>query len=400
MKGYSQRVMAMQSSPIRRLQPYALQAVAEGVKVLYGNIGQPDISTPVAFAEGVVNFIKNPQASDPLAYGPSEGLPAFKEAFAAYLRRNGIDISAEQVFATSGASEALLLVLMALCDPGDEIIIPEPFYTNYRTFCAMAGITVVPITLDWDSGFGFPSIEAFEKAITIRTRAILNCSPNNPTGSMFTRLQMKQLLELCVAKNLYLISDEVYREFVYDQEPFSVMQLPQSATHAVMIDSLSKRYSACGARIGMIVSKNLELLQQILKMSQARLCPPTLEQMAAIPLIERSDQDIIHMREIYRSRVKVLCDGLGSIEGVSCHRPKGAFYTMAKLPVDDTDKFAQYMVSSVRLEGKTLLVAPGGGFYLSPGYGQDEVRMAAVMDEESLSVAVKILAKALKSYKG
>ena len=400
MSGYSKRVMFMQSSPIRRLQPYALQAIKEGVKVLYGNIGQPDISTPSAFAEGVVNYIQNPQVSDTIAYGPSEGLLVFREAYAAYLRRHGIGISAEQVFASFGASEALILVLLALCDPGDEVIIPEPFYTNYRTFCAMAGVTVVPVTLDWDSGFAFPGIDAFAKAITPRTRAILNCSPNNPTGTIYTRQQMEQLLGLCVSNDIYLISDEVYREFVYDQEPFSVMQLPQSATHTVMVDSLSKRYSACGARVGMIVTKDLELLQHILKMSQARLCPATLEQTAAVNLIENCDKDIVHMRDIYQRRVETLCDGLGSIEGVSYIRPKGAFYVMAKLPVDDTDKFAEYMVSSVRLDGKTLLVAPARGFYLSPGHGQDEVRIAAVMEEEGLSDAVRILAKALKSYRG
>ena len=399
MTKFSDRVTHMQSSPIRRLTPFALKAQAEGVKVLYANIGQPDILTPPAFAEGVRAYLDSSR-SKPVAYGPSEGLLPIRTAYATYSKRHGVDISEKDVFITFGASEALLFVLLAVCNPGDEVIIPEPFYTNYRTFCDMAGVKVVPVTLDWNTAFGYPGITAFERAITPRTRAILNCSPNNPTGSVYTPGELQELLDFCRAKGIFLISDEVYREFVYESEPFSVLQLPNSDRNAIVIDSLSKRYSACGTRVGMIVTRNRELLQQILKMSQARLCPATMEQDGAIGLLNSGDDEIIAMREVYRNRITTLCDGLESIKGVACHRPKGAFYMMVRLPVENTDLFAEYMVSNVRVDGKTLLVAPAKGFYLTPGLGESEVRMAAVMEESALLDVVKVLEVAIKEYNG
>lgn len=399
MTKFSDRVTQMQSSPIRRLTPFALQAQAEGVKVLYTNIGQPDIFTPPAFDAGVRGYLDSTR-SKPVAYGPSEGLLPFRNSYAAYAKRQGIEVSAENVFITFGASEALLFVLMAVCNPGDEVIIPEPFYTNYRTFCDMAGVKVVPVTLEWNAAFGYPGIGAFERAITPRTKAIINCSPNNPTGSVYTRGELQELLEFCRTKGLFLISDEVYREFVYETEPISVLQLPNSDSNAIVIDSLSKRYSACGTRVGMIVTRNTPLLAQILKMAQARLCPATMEQDGAIGLLDNSDAEIVVMRETYRKRIETLADGLETIKGVSCHRPKGAFYMMVRLPVKDTDIFAEYMVSKVRVDGKTLLVAPAKGFYMTEGLGESEVRMAAVMEESALLDAVKVLEVAIKEYNG
>ncbi len=396
MKGLSQRVMEMEHSPIRALVPYALAAQERGRTVLFGNIGQPDLATPALYREAALSYYADENRSRTIAYGPSEGMLEFRLAYANFLRRQGIAVDKEDVFITVAASEALLLVLMTICDPGDEIIVPEPFYTNYRTFCAMAGVNIVPVTLVRDSGYRLPDISVFEEAITPNTRALLLCSPNNPTGSTYDSQELTRLLEFCATHGLYLVTDEVYREFVFDRKPLSVLQLPHANEHAIVVDSLSKRYSLCGARVGMIVCKQRMVLEQVLKMSQARLCPVSAEQLLSLPLLDHGDAEIIRMRDLYKKRLDHLCDLLTQLPGVQCNRPQGGFYVMVQLPVNDAFQFAKYMVSEIEVDGYTLLVAPAAGFYMTKGLGQNEIRMAAVMDEESIHRAVKILAKAIE----
>lgn len=390
----------MESSPIRRFQAYARQAMDEGIQVLSANIGQPDFQTPSAFFSGMREYLDDPSRSKTVAYGPSEGFDPFRTAFARFLQRSGILVDPCHVLTVSGASEALLFILMAICDPGDAVIIPEPFYTNYRTFCRMAGVDIIPAPTTWETGFSLPRPELFMKLATPGTRAIVICSPNNPTGAVYTPKQIEELLEVCAKKDLWLVADEVYREFVYESAPMSILHYPEGARRGIVIDSLSKRYSACGTRIGAVVCKDTRLLAEIVKMSQARLCPPTPEQIAAIPMLERCDGEIAVMRNSYAHRLDVLCAALGTLPGVSCKKPGGAFYVMARLPVDDAGKFAEYMVSKVRVNGKTLLVTPAAGFYSTPGCGKNEIRMAAVMEESLLLECVGILGAALEAYPG
>ena len=395
MSTLSQRVLAMEHSPIRKLIPYARKAEQEGIHVLYGNIGQPDLSTPQAYKDAAIAYYEDEKRSRTIAYGPSEGLPILRDSYARFLQRQGIGVTQEEVFITVAASEALLLVLLTICDPGDEIIIPEPFYTNYRTFCAMAGVTIIPLTLAWETGYAFPGRSAIEPLVSSRTKAILLCSPNNPTGTTYGKHELLEISNLCLEHDMHLIVDEVYREFVYDIRPLSILQLPNIGQHVIVIDSLSKRYSLCGARVGMIVSRNKHILDNLLKMAQARLCPVTAEQIAAVSILETGDEAITAMREIYRERLGLLCSSLEKIPGVSCHRPQGAFYVMVRLPVQDASEFARYMVSNVVVNGETLLVAPATGFYVTEGLGKNEIRMAAVMDEASILSAAKIIATAL-----
>lgn len=391
----SQRVLAMEHSPIRKLMPYARKAEQEGIHVLYGNIGQPDLPTPQVYKDAAVAYYEDEKRSRTIAYGPSEGLPILRDSYVRFLQRQGIGVTQEEVFITVAASEALLLVLLTVCDPGDEIIIPEPFYTNYRTFCAMAGVTIIPLTLAWETGYTFPGRSAIEPLVSSRTKAILLCSPNNPTGTTYGKHELLEISNLCREHDMHLIVDEVYREFVYDVPPLSILQLPNIGQHVIVIDSLSKRYSLCGARVGMVVSRNKNILDNLLKMAQARLCPVTAEQIAAVSMLETGDEAITAMREIYRKRLELLCASLEKIPGVSCHRPQGAFYVMVRLPVQDASEFARYMVSNVVVNGETLLVAPATGFYVTEGLGKNEIRMAAVMDEASILSAAKIIATAL-----
>jgi aspartate aminotransferase len=385
----------MEHSPIRKLIPYAREVEQKGIRVLYGNIGQPDLSTPQAYKDAAVEYYEDEKKSRIIAYGPSEGLPILRDSYVRFLRRQGIEITQEDVFITVAASEALLFVLLTVCDPGDEIIIPEPFYTNYRTFCAMAGVKIHPLTLGWETGYAFPGIKAIEQLVTPRTKAILLCSPNNPSGTTYGKQELLEISNLCREHDIHLIVDEVYREFVYEEQPLSILQLPNIDQHVIVIDSLSKRFSLCGARVGMVVCKNKLILNNLLKMAQARLCPVTVEQVAAISLLETGDEAIKAMREIYRKRLDLLCSSLEKIPGVACHRPQGAFYVMVRLPVQDASEFARYMVSNVVVNGETLLVAPATGFYITEGLGKNEIRIAAVMDETSILSAVKIIATAL-----
>ena len=396
MSKVSHRVLAMEHSPIRSLMPLARKAEREGVGILYGNIGQPDLPTPQVYKDAAINYYQDEERSRTVAYGPSEGIMDLRDSYIRFLERQGIHITHDEVFITVAASEALLFTLLTICDPDDEIIIPEPFYTNYRTFCAMAGVNIIPLTLNWENGYTFPGQEALERLITPRTKAVLLCSPNNPTGTTYSEEELKTILRSCIEHDIFLIADEVYREFVYNCSPISVLQLPHAEKHTIVIDSLSKRYSLCGARVGMVVSKNPVVLEHILKMAQARLCPVTVEQLAAAPLLDYGDEEIIKMRELYRKRIEILCTGLRSIPGVSCHRPQGAFYVIVRLPISDAREFARYMLSKVRVDGKTLLVAPAEGFYMTEGLGRNEVRIAAVMDEQSIHLAIRILSQALE----
>lgn len=392
---YSSRVQAMDASPIRKLYPKELEARSRGLQVIHANIGQPDLSTPDAFRQGILEYFT---PGTTLAYGPSEGLPEFRRACADFYQRQGIEVQPQHVLATTAGSEALLFILLAICDAGDEILVPEPFYTNYRTFCMMAGVRIVSIPTCWETGFSLPPMSEIEALVTDRTRAILCCSPGNPTGVVYSSESIDALLQLCALKDLWLVADEVYRDFTYVGNPYSILQSHLLWRKRVVLDSLSKRYSACGSRLGMIVSYDQELLAQILKMAQARLCPPTLDQAGAITLIDSSDAAIRVMKETYARRIEHLCRLLDAIPGVSYIRPQGAFYLMVRLPVEDAEGFASYLLEEVSVEGRTLMVASAAGFYATVGRGRSEIRMAAVLDEMQLTQAAVILRIGLEKY--
>jgi aspartate aminotransferase len=392
---YSSRVQAMDASPIRKLYPKELEARARGLHVIHANIGQPDLPTPDAFRQGIMDHL-TPQTT--LAYGPSEGLPEFRRACADFYQRQGIEVLPRHILATTAGSEALLFVLLAICEVGDEILVPEPFYTNYRTFCFMAGVRLVSIPTYWETGFSLPPLSEIETLVTERTRAILFCSPGNPTGVVYSRESIDALLELCVHKDLWLVADEVYRDFAYVGQHFSILQSHIQWKKRIVVDSLSKRYSACGSRLGMIVSYDLELLAQILKMAQARLCPPTLDQQGAITLIDSSDRAILDMKDTYARRIDHLCALLDAIPGVSYIKPHGSFYVMVRLPVEDSERFASYLLEKVAVDGRTLMVAPAAGFYATVGRGRSEIRIAAVLDEMQLTQVAEILRIGLEKY--
>jgi len=392
---YSSRVQAMDASPIRKLYAKEIEARKRGLEVIHANIGQPDLPTPDAFRRGILDYLV---PGTTLAYGPSEGLPDFRRACADFYRRQGIMVEPQHILATNAGSEALLFILLAICEVGDEILVPEPFYTNYRTFCLMAGVRLVSIPTYWETGFSLPPVAEIEALVTNRTRAILFCSPGNPTGVVYSRESIEALLEFCLREDLWLVADEVYRDFTYRGSPYSILQSPLQWHKRIVVDSLSKRYSACGSRLGMIVSYDQKLLAQILKMAQARLCPPTLDQEGAIALIDTSDASICLMRDIYARRIDHLCALLDSIPGVSYIRPQGAFYLMVRLPVADAERFATYLLEEVSVEGKTLMVAPAAGFYATAGRGYSEIRIAAVLDELQLTQAAVILRIGLEKY--
>lgn len=390
----SKRVLNMPASPIRKLMPYANAAKKRGVKVYHLNIGQPDIKTP----EGMLNAIKNIDMTV-LPYGPSEGLADYREALPNYYAKHGIQITTENVQVTTAGSEAIIFVMMAIADVGDEIIIPEPFYTNYNGFGDMAGIQIVPVTAKAETGFALPPRNEIESKITNRTRAIMICNPGNPTGAVYTRQEMETLVDLAKTYNLFLVADEVYREFVYDgNQHTSVLEFDDIADRTIIVDSISKRYSACGARIGCIISKNQELLQNTLKMAQARLCPPTLEQIAAKAALDTPDEYFEEVLNEYRQRRNLVHTALNNIPGVLCEKPKGAFYVIAKLPVDNAEKFAIHMLEHVAVDNETVMFAPAAGFYATPNVGVDEVRIAYVLNTHDLEKAMHIIKVGLEKY--
>jgi len=396
MKILSDRGRQMPSSPIRRLVPFADQAVEQGKHVYYLNIGQPDIHTPDSF----MNPIKNLDMPV-LAYGPSAGLTSLRKKMVEYYRRFDIHIDYEDLLITTGGSEAIIFALMAICDPGDEVIIPEPFYTNYNGFAIEAGVNIVPITSSIENDFQLPPIESIAEKIGPRTRAIMICNPNNPTGYVYSQTELETLKEIILEHDLFLLTDEVYREFVYDgASHISVMHLDCIEDRTIMLDSVSKRYSACGARIGMIVSKNRDVINAALKFGMARLCPPTIEQIgteAGIDTPQSYFDEVIHE---YTERRDVMVKLLRQMPGVVAPNPKGAFYLVVKLPVDDADAFARWMLTDFDVNNETVMVAPANGFYSTPGLGQDEVRIAYVLNVHDIKKAMHILAEALKVYPG
>ena len=392
----SARGRAVPASPIRRLVPYADAAKAGGARIHHLNIGQPDIPTPRTMIEAYRSY-----DDTVLAYGHSAGLPVFRQAVADYWKRWQVDLAPEQVITTTGGSEAILFTLYALTDPGDEILVPEPFYTNYLGFATAAAVTVVPVPASVDDGFRLPPADAFEKLITPRTRAIMFSNPGNPTGVVYTREEMERLADLAREHDLFLLADEVYREFVYDGAAYtSVLHLPGLEERAVVLDSISKRYSACGARVGNIATRNEELLEAALRFGQARLCPPTVDQIAGAAAYASPPSYLEDVRVEYQKRRDILFDALKAIDGVTTFRPAGAFYTVARLPVKDAERFAIWLLTDFRVDGRSVMVAPASGFYATPGRGLDEVRIAYVLKGDDLEEAMSILAAGLEAFPG
>ncbi len=384
----------MPESPIRKLVPYAEIAKKKGHKVYHLNIGQPDIKTPEVALEAIKN-----NSIKILEYSHSAGFESYRTKLAAYYTNHGVNVNTEDIIITTGGSEALLFALGSTMDAGDEIIIPEPFYANYNGFSVASGVKVVPVISTIDEGFALPPIADFEKLITPKTKAILICNPGNPTGYLYTQEEIQQLAELVKKHDLFLIADEVYREFTYDGDKhYSVMNVEGIEENAIMIDSVSKRYSMCGARIGCIVSKNKDVMATAMKFAQARLSPPTFAQIASEAALETPMSYFDEVIGEYKERRDTLISELNKIEGVKVATPKGAFYCIAKLPVDNADNFAQWLLESYDLNGETVMVAPAAGFYSTPNVGLDEIRIAYVLKKEDLIRSVEILADAIKKY--
>ncbi|MHC4769146.1 MAG: pyridoxal phosphate-dependent aminotransferase [Planctomycetota bacterium] len=392
----SQRAARMPASAIRKLVPFADAARKRGVHIHHLNIGQPDIPTPREMIDAYRGYDETV-----LAYGHSAGLLEYRESLSRYYERYDISAKPEQILVTTGGSEAIIFALMAVCGDGDNILVPEPFYTNYTGFAVMAGVEVRPIPTSADDGFHLPPRAAIEAAMDTRTRAVLYSSPGNPTGAVFGREELEMLRDLALEHGLYLIADEVYREFVYDgQRHTSLFHLDGLEDRGILIDSVSKRFSACGARIGCIISRSRELNDIVLRFGQARLCPPTVDQIAARAALATPQSYLDNVRTEYEKRRDVLVGALQKLPGVGCTMPAGAFYLMAQLPVDDADDFCQWILRDFELDGKSVMMAPGGGFYVSPGGGQREVRIAYVLRSEDLVDAVRVLGAALEAYPG
>jgi aspartate aminotransferase len=391
----SKRVFAMPFSPIRKLTPFADQAKKKGIHVYHLNIGQPDIGTPKEMFEAIAAYREKV-----LSYGPSGGLLELRLAVADYYRMSGIDVDLDNVWITTGGSEAILFAMMAVCDPRDEIIVFEPFYTNYNGLAVMAQVKLVPITTRVEKGFHLPDQKQIEQKITNRTRAILINTPNNPTGTVLTEEEMYVLYKTCKKHGLFLLSDEVYREFVYDgRVQVSALSLPEIQDQVIVLDSISKRFSACGARIGCIINRNRSLMDEIIKFSQARLCPPTIEQVGAVAAYKNFNRYIKPVIAEYEHRRDFLFSRLQQISGVYGHKPEGAFYTVLRLPVKNADRFCRWLLNDFQHAKQTVMLAPAEGFYSSTGKGKNEVRIAYVLKEDDLKNALIVLANALQKYK-
>lgn len=391
----SSRGRLMPPSPIRKLVPYAEAAKKKGFKVYHLNIGQPDIETP----EQILNAVRHADFKV-LEYSHSAGNESYRRKLVQYYKKAGIEVDHTQIIVTTGGSEAILFGFMACLDAGDEVIIPEPFYANYNGFAVAAGVKVVPVTSHIESGFALPPISAFEELVTPRTKAILICNPNNPTGYLYSREEMETLTQIVQKHNLYLFSDEAYREFCYSGEPISAMQLAGIEDHVVLMDTISKRYSACGGRIGALVTKNQQVLDSVLKFAQARLSPPSFAQILGEAAVDLPDNYFDATKAEYKKRRDVLVKRLNEMEGVTCPNPGGAFYAIARLPIDDADKFCQWLLESFSWNGQTVMLAPATGFYGTPGLGKDEVRLAYVLNVNDLNDAMDCLREALKVYPG
>jgi aspartate aminotransferase len=394
MPSISNKGNLMPESPIRKLVPYAEKAKQRGIKVFHLNIGQPDIETP----KNAINAVKNADIKI-LAYSKSEGDLVLRQKISEYYRTFNVLVSSSEIIVTSGASEALLFSIGSIMDPNDEIIIPEPFYANYNGFSVANGVKIVPIFSSIDDNFSLPNIEEFENLITDKTKAILICNPNNPTGYVYSKEELKILIKIVKKHNLFLIVDEVYREFTYDGTSHtSVMEFDEISENAIVIDSVSKRYSMCGARIGCIISKNKEFLNTAMKFAQARLSPPSLAQIASTAALDTGKDYFEKIIEEYNKRRVVLIKGLKDIPGVKVSEPKGAFYCVAELPVDDSENFAKWLLESYNLNKKTIMIAPAGGFYSTPNAGNNQVRIAYVLNENDLKDSIEILKIGLIEY--
>lgn len=391
----SHRGALMPPSPIRKLVPYAEAAKKRGTKVYHLNIGQPDIETPPAIMDAVRHVDMKV-----LEYSHSAGFESYRKKLVEYYGRNNINVNANQIIVTTGGSEAIAFAIMSCMDPGDEIIIPEPFYANYNGFSTSAGVKIVPIPSGIEDGFALPSIEAFEKAVTTRTKAIMICNPNNPTGYLYSMEELEVLKAICLKHDLFLFSDEAYREFCYDgRKHISALSLPGLEEHAILMDTISKRYSACGGRIGAFITRNQQVLDAAMKFAQARLSPPSFAQILGEAAVDLPADYFNAVHAEYTSRRDLLVKRLQAIPGVKCPLPGGAFYAMAELPVDDSEKFCQWLLESFSHNGATVMMAPASGFYATPGKGKHEVRLAYVLNSDDINAAMDCLEAALKEYK-
>ena len=396
MPAISQRGIQVPPSPIRKLVPFSDTAKKKGIKVYHLNIGQPDIETPPNVMEKIRNIDLKV-----IEYSHSAGIPSYRKKLVDYYKKNDIEVTPDQMIVTTGGSEAILFALLVCMDPGDEIIIPEPFYANYNGFAMAAGVTVKPIDSFIEDGFALPPISAFEKAITPKTKAIMVCNPNNPTGYLYSKEELELLKEVVKKHNLYLFADEVYREFCYDgQKHYSVMNLTGIDQNVVLMDSISKRYSACGARIGVLISRNKELMSAAMKFAQARLSPPTFGQIVGEEAINTPDSYIHEVLNEYVERRNVVVESINKMEGCFCPNPGGAFYAVARLPIDNSDRFCQWLLEDFSYQGQTVMLAPATGFYSTPGRGTDEVRISYVLNVGDLKMAMKCLEEGLKVYPG
>ncbi len=394
MPSISRRGETMPESPIRKLVPFAEAAIKRGVKIIHLNIGQPDIKTPKVALDAVKN-----NTLEVLAYSRTEGSESYRKKIAQYYAKNDIHVDAGNIIVTTGGSEALSFALGSIADNEDEIIIPEPFYANYNGFANANGIKVVPVVSNIENNFALPPIDEFEKLITAKTRAILICNPGNPTGYLYTKEEIKKLASIVKKHNLFLVADEVYREFIYDgREHYSILQEKGLEEHAIIIDSVSKRYSMCGARIGYLVSKNKEMIQTALKFAQARLSPPTYAQIASEAALETPQSYFDDVKKEYEGRRNILITELNKLDGVVVAQPQGAFYCIAQLPIDNADTFAQWLLEDFQWNGETVMVAPAAGFYATNGLGTNQIRIAYVLEKDDLIRAVHILKEALNVY--
>jgi aspartate aminotransferase len=390
----SNRGVIMPPSPIRKLVPFAEAAKKRGIKVFHLNIGQPDIETPKLVLDAVRNM--NMKV---LEYSHSAGFESYRQKLTAYYKRFNIELTANQIIVTTGGSEAILFAMMTCFDPGDEVIVPEPFYANYNGFAVEAQVTIKPISSSIEEGFKLPPIEDFEKNINAKTKAILICNPNNPTGYLYSQAEMNVLKDVCLKHNLYLLSDEAYREFCYDDEAFvSAMNLEGMEEHVILMDTISKRYSACGGRIGAFVTKNKMVYDATMKFAQARLSPPSFAQIAGEAAIDLPNDYFDEVKAEYLKRRNVLVERLNKIPGVTCPIPKGAFYAMAKLPVENAEDFCQWLLEDFSYNNQTIMMAPAAGFYATKGLGKNEVRFAYVINTDDINNAMDCLEKALELY--
>ncbi|MBP2031877.1 aspartate aminotransferase [Clostridium algifaecis] len=391
---FSNRILGMDFSPIRKLTPYAKEAQNNGIKVYHLNIGQPDVKTPDTFFQGVTNYNEKI-----VKYSDSQGIDVLIESFIQSLSDSNIYFDKNELMITHGGSEAIQFAIMATCDPGDEVLCPEPFYSNYSSFAKISGARIVPVQTKIENDFHLPDKSEIEEKITDRTKCILISNPCNPTGTVYSYDELKMLGDIAMKHDLFIISDEVYRQFIFDNIPYnSCMHLTNILDRVILIDSISKHYSACGARIGLVASKNKDLMHQILKLCQSRLCVSTIEQFAASNLINTMNSYITEVKMEYKKRRDVMYNKLSNIPGIICSKPKGAFYMLAKLPIDDSDKFAKWLLTDFSYNKETLMFAPGSGFYATPGLGKNEARFSYCTNIEDIENSMIILEKALESY--